>query len=222
MINLNARSEYQHIIFDLDGTLIDSAPSILHCLGVALKKNKLESKIPLTNSIIGPPLVDTLKLLAGADSPLILDELVDSFKDAYDGEGYKASIPYKGADEMLRALNNSDISVHVATNKRIIPTKKIIEHLSWGHFFNSIYALDAGGIRFNSKSDLLISIIKEKNLNPLRTVYVGDIKADYEAAKKAGMQFIFVEWGYEKNKFSQFPVSVADTTELTKKILYPS
>ena len=210
---------YKHIIFDLDGTLIDSAPSILHCFRIALKQNQLKPIIPLTYEIIGPPLSDTLKKLTGIDSPLIINSLIDCFRDAYDTTGYKASIPYSDIVDMLNAVSSSGVSVHLATNKRIIPTMKILEYFSWCSFFNSVYALDIVEIEYKSKADMLASILKEKNLDPSSTVYVGDINADYLAAQKCDMQFIFAEWGYEKRGAFQYPASAYNVQDLTQKLL---
>jgi len=210
---------YSHVIFDLDGTLIDSAPSILKCLKLALSQNKIDPIIPLTYKIIGPPLDVTLKKVTGISDSLIVNNLIDCFKEAYDRNGYKASVPYHGIAEMLERLSVSGIQIHLATNKRIAPTKKILEYFSWDLFFNSVYALDVGDVKFKSKAEMLASIVKEKNLGSFNALYVGDINADYEAAQKSEMQFIFAEWGYEKKGDFQYLFSASDAEDLTQKIL---
>ena len=210
---------YSHVIFDLDGTLIDSAPSILKCLTLALRQNKIDPVTPLTNQIIGPPLDVTLKRVTGITDNSIINNLINCFKNAYDSDGYKDSVPYHGVEDMLRKIAGSGIDVYLATNKRILPTRKILEHFSWAPFFNSVYALDVGDIKFNSKSEMLASMVKGQNLDPLCSIYVGDINADYEAAQKSNMQFIFAEWGYEKSGIFEYPLTASSVSDLTEKIL---
>ena len=65
-----------NLIFDFDGTLVDSGPGILHALGLVLQARGLQPQIPLTSDIIGPPLPVTLRKLAGDVTPELLDTLV--------------------------------------------------------------------------------------------------------------------------------------------------
>ena len=208
-----------NVIFDLDGTLIDSAPSILKSFESLLLNYQIKPIIPLTYKIIGPPLDVTLKKITGIDDHLVINRLIESFKEIYDESGYKASIPYDGIEKMFSDIINAGIQIHLATNKRISPTKKILEYLSWSHFFDSIYALDAGQNKFKSKSDMLAAILKEKNIIPTSTIYVGDINADFEAANENKISFIFAEWGYEKKGAFNYPISASHVQELTQKIL---
>jgi phosphoglycolate phosphatase len=115
----------------MDGTLIDSAHSILKSLEITIKKTGLSTVIPLTSHLIGPPLRETLKRLFGEQENVDLDCLISVFKDFYDTEGFKGSLIYPGVHDLLNQLNQSDISLYLATNKRLIPTLKIIEYFGW-------------------------------------------------------------------------------------------
>lgn len=209
----------KQIVFDLDGTLIDSAPSILKCLSLTLNKNNIKPIVPLTHSLIGPPLDSTLRITTGINDPLIICYLVECFKEIYDLQGYKDSLPYFGVVRMLEQLNNLDYKIHIATNKRIVPTKKIIEYFLWNSYFDSVYALDVGDIKFKSKTEMLSSVSKDKNIDLSNTFYVGDTNADYEAAQKNNMQFIFVEWGYENKGTYNYPLSASNVDHLVKLII---
>jgi len=78
----------KHILFDLDGTLIDSAPTILSCFARVLEKRGMHPKCELTHSLIGPPLIETLRRISGIDDPEILQGLADNFKRYYDEVGH--------------------------------------------------------------------------------------------------------------------------------------
>ena len=209
----------KHIIFDLDGTLIDSAPSILKCLETVLLNKNIKPISPLTYKIIGPPLDITLRKITGIDDVAFINSLIDSFKEIYDLDGYKESIPYDGIEQALNDIKNSGAQIHLATNKRIIPTKRILEYFSWDIFFNSVYALDAGLNKFKNKSEMLGAILCEKNIDPLLAIYIGDINADFEAANINKIPFIFAEWGYEKKGVFNYPLAVSHARDLAKKLL---
>lgn len=184
-----------------------------------MHQNKIDPVTPLNYKIIGPPLDITLKKVTGITDNSIINNLINCFKDVYDSEGYRDSVPYHGIEDMLKKISGSGIDVYLATNKRILPTRKILKHFSWDPFFNSVYALDVGGVKFDSKAEMLASIVRDKNIDPLSSIYVGDINADFEAAQKSNMQFIFAEWGYEKSGVFEYPLTASTATDLTRKLL---
>jgi phosphoglycolate phosphatase len=209
----------KHVILDLDGTLIDSAPSILKCLESTLNFYQLKPLFPLNNLVIGPPLELTFQKLTGIKNLLVIDELIDFFKNLYDVDGYKDSIPYDGISQLLRELSSLNFFVYLATNKRIVPTKKILEHLLWSNYFDAVYAFDTGTIKFKSKAEMLSSILKDNNVDTVSAVYVGDINSDYEAAQKNKIKFIFANWGYEEKLLCKYPIVASNPGNLTQILL---
>lgn len=186
----------KHIIFDLDGTLIDSAPSILSSLAMVLDEAGIASRAPLTSSLIGPPLQETLSILTGVHDPDLIHTYVESFKRHYDGGGYKETRVYSGVAEMLVVLRSSGFSLHLATNKRYAPTMLILDYLGWGSFFQSVYALDLFDPRLPDKSALLGALLDEHALLPGDAIYIGDKAEDGQAAEKNDLEFLGVAWGY--------------------------
>ena len=96
-----SEKSYKTVIFDLDGTLIDSSPGILESFEGAFSALNIELQRPLNSSIIGPPLFESLKLLSGLSDTSVLDKLAEHFKLYYDSEGYKKTIIYPGINTML-------------------------------------------------------------------------------------------------------------------------
>ena len=185
------------IIFDLDGTLIDSQESILNAIRVALNELGVEAKIPVTKELIGPPLIDTLSKITGLKDRLILNTVANKFKLHYDSAGYTNSVVYPGINHLLERLHNQGYVLYVATNKRLIPTKKIVDHLSWGSLFSAVYSIDLNADKpFKNKSEMISALLRNELIDPNSAIYIGDRDEDYEASKENYLPCILVDWGY--------------------------
>jgi phosphoglycolate phosphatase len=189
-------SPIKTIIFDLDGTLIDSSKSILAGFASAFHEEGITPTRPLSPEIIGPPLKQTLAILAGDTDPALIDRLADRFKHHYDGEGYKETTVFEGIDEMLSTLQKRAIPLAIATNKRLLPTRKIIRHLGWEHYFLELFALDSWTPPAANKAAMIGRALGALGLEHQHTLYVGDRREDGEAAGANRMPFALAEWGY--------------------------
>lgn len=185
-----------NIIFDLNGTLIDSSVSILAAAEQAFKNCKHTPQVSFTQELIGPPLMKMLQTVAGTDDQHILDNLAQTFKDCYDNEGYKKTLVFEGVDELLSELKADGHRLFIATNKRLVPTQKIISHLRWDKYFEGVYALDACPY-VNTKTQMLTYILDKHQLNFKDSLYIGDTVPDRTAATDNAIPFLMVSWGYE-------------------------
>lgn len=189
-------SPIKTIIFDLDGTLIDSSKSILAGFAAAFSEEGRTPTRLLSPEIIGPPLKETLAILAGGNDAALVDRLADRFKAHYDGEGYKETTVFEGIDEMLVGLRKRAIPLAIATNKRLLPTRKIIAHLGWAEHFPQLFALDSWNPPAPNKAAMIGRAIDLLGLERESTLYVGDRREDGEAAGANRMPFALAEWGY--------------------------
>lgn len=186
-----------NIIFDLDGTLIDSAPTILKGLERVIEISGIIPLLPLTPSLIGPPLKETILQLIGHDSGISMESLVEEFKAYYDSEGYKSSQVYDGIHELLRELVVRNASLYIATNKRFEPTQKIIDYFGWTTHFKHIYSIDKyTEAPFANKAAMIAQLIQEQNIDIQSSLYIGDRIEDQEAASLNTLPTILVNWGY--------------------------
>jgi phosphoglycolate phosphatase len=201
------------VIFDLDGTLIDSAPSILACFTAVLAEHRIEPVRPLTEALIGPPLRETLRQLSGVEDGRRLEAMIEAFKRHYDGGGYKASRVFPGVDNMLRELSTSGLSLHIATNKRSNPTRLILEYLGWAELFSRVYTSDYRTPPFSSKSEMLSVLVDSEGLSPERAVYVGDRSDDKKAAVDNGLIFIAATWGYRDSGMAEVNEGIISANE---------
>ena len=196
-LSTSHNTSFRSVIFDLDGTLIDSQESILNAIRIALNESGLEAKIPVTKELIGPPLIDTLSKITAVKDQFILNAVAHKFKLHYDAVGYRGSVAYPGIHNLLESLHSQNYVLYVATNKRLIPTKKIVDHLSWGSLFSTIYSIDLNAEKpFKSKAEMIAALLGDESIDLKSAVYVGDRVEDYEAAKFNGLPCILVDWGY--------------------------
>jgi phosphoglycolate phosphatase len=196
MPSQNNFSLISSIIFDLDGTLIDSATSILECFQLALKNNGYGTALKFERSLIGPPLRDALKGLTKELDDEKLDNLVEQFKFEYDGGVCNLAKPYFGIQQLLIDLKLANKNIFIVTNKRLYPTKKIISNLKWDGLFERTYTIDYPSVEFKKKSQVINQLLNDCMLEKSSTCYVGDRAGDYDAAHQNGLSFIHAAWGY--------------------------
>lgn len=189
-------SQLRHILFDLDGTLIDSAPAILSSFRDAFTQTGIPAVCSIDESIIGPPLTETLELLAGSREPDQINRLAEAFKASYDSEGYRLTATFAGIDRMLSQLKAAGLSLAIATNKRILPTRLILEHLGWSDYFATVYALDLFTPRLANKAAMLARLMAEQAIPADQAIYIGDRSEDGESADANQLPFLAVTWGY--------------------------
>jgi len=187
---------YTHILFDLDGTLIDSAPAILASFRNAFAEARITPVVAIDESIIGPPLLETLQILSGSHDKALIDTLADGFKAGYDSEGYRQTAAYAGVGDMLERLKNAGLSLSIATNKRIFPTRLILDHLGWSAYFDHLYALDLFAPRLPNKAAMIARLMTDHALPADRSIYIGDRSEDGESADANTLPFIAATWGY--------------------------
>lgn len=187
---------YPHILFDLDGTLIDSAPAILASFRDAFAQTGITPVRAIDASVIGPPLTETLQLLSGSGDPALVARLAEAFKASYDGEGYKATAAYAGVGALLAKLAGAGLRLSIATNKRIHPTRLILAHLGWKDFFSHVYALDLFTPRLPDKAAMIGRLLADQAIPKDQAIYIGDRSEDGESADANGLPFIAVTWGY--------------------------
>ncbi|HOL65439.1 MAG TPA: HAD hydrolase-like protein [Accumulibacter sp.] len=184
------------ILFDLDGTLIDSRPAIIDTFAAVLHKHCIEPRVPWPALRIGPPLAVTLRELAGGVDAALLEALIADFKASYDRSGYRTSRVFDGIAELLAALHADGRACYLATNKRLHPTRLILDHLGWQRYFIDVYALDRLSPPLPDKAAMLRRLLADQQLATHSSLYVGDTPEDQQAASAAGLAFIGVEWGY--------------------------
>lgn len=188
-------------IFDLDGTLADSSKEVLLCFEKAFETIGIEiDKTRLNSDVIGPPLVDIIKLIAPhiKDDIVLLDRVVQAFREIYDYDENDISTLYDGVYELLHDLKKEGKRLFVATFKPMLPTVRVMKKLGLD-MFEDVYTIDKFGEKI-TKTEMIEDIVKKYGLKKEETVMIGDAINDMNAAQNAGIKGIAALWGYESDK----------------------
>ena len=183
------------ILFDLDGTLIDSEPGILASCKAAVRSLGHDAAGLDLAGLIGPPLEEIMATILARVGDDRIAEGVLAYREHYGVEGFRASAPYPGVADMLAQLAASDVALYVATSKRTVFARRILEHLGLAHRFAAIYGSEPDG-SVDRKSALIAHILKRHDLRPERCLMVGDRRHDVEGARANGVGCVGVLWGY--------------------------
>ena len=193
-------------IFDFDGTLIDSAPSIKICYE-KVTNIIAPQRIKITKNLqIGPTLAETAKEILGNEFLHKVDDFISQFKYEYDQILLPQTKAYKEVNEILKELKSRGNKIAIATNKRKEPTLKIIEHFQWGHYFNWVACLNPENMAIRNKSELVRSVLVNE-IDFQESFFVGDTLNDALCAKENELRFIKASYGYsEENGWENFEI----------------
>jgi phosphoglycolate phosphatase len=190
-----SESNLRHPIFDLDGTLIDSALGILRGVNHALLLMGIQPPEDLQElrCFIGPPLSDSFSAVYGlSDEHARLG--VTYFREYYRETGVYENTPYPGIEELLATLTQQGFRLSVATSKPEHFANIILDRFGLKHYFSNI----CGTIDDNSaqKKDVLARLLPSLALPPSRLLMVGDRMHDVLGAKHWGIACVGVLYGY--------------------------
>ena len=181
-------------IFDFDGTLVHSEAAITQCFESITKKlapNRLEVA---KHVLIGPPLRQTVAEILGDPEHPLIDEFVSAFIEMHDDDVLNHTTPYPSAHETLTHLYNQGQKMAIATNKRLAPTIKILQHFSWEQFFISVECSDSQAV-MRDKHQMIEGII-QKDVSFKDAYFVGDTVGDGLSANISHVPFIKATYGY--------------------------
>ena len=185
------------IIFDFDGTLVDSEITIYQCFQSITNFLAPERIDYAKNILIGPPLRDTVSEILGPHHQDKLNEFVELFIEMHDEQAIKNTQPYPGVIEILKKLRSKKILMAVATNKRYSPTIKLINHFDWQEYFTSIECSDSQS-QIRNKDEMIQEILKNNIFN--KAYFVGDTVNDGLSANLNQLPFILALYGYGRNQ----------------------
>jgi phosphoglycolate phosphatase len=188
--------KYNSILFDLDGTLIDSVNGIESSFKYAFYNTYGKDLTQSIRSLIGPPIDQVLLKLNGENDLFTINKFLRFFKEHYDIIGFKESVLFSGVDHTLKILTENGARLFIATNKRYLPTQKILSWLKIEEYFEGIYCSDFPITKFSSKTEMLGSLIIDHCLIREEILMIGDTIHDSDAAINNNLNFVFVEYGY--------------------------
>jgi len=207
------------IIFDLDGTIIDSKPGILSSMKYALCENGITNiEEEVISKTIGLTLKDMIvKLLPDIDDERI-GKIIASYRKHYSEKGVFDCTLFENMDKILEKLSK-EFDLFIVTSKLQAMAEKAIAHLNINHYFLDIKGIDSDQSKKN-KAQLIKELIDERNPDYNKTIMVGDRKEDILAADSNNIKTIGVSYGYGEIKELEKAILVVSTTQELLNVLY--
>ncbi|MDA7842747.1 HAD family hydrolase [Methylophilaceae bacterium] len=186
------------IIFDFDGTLVDSEKAIYECFQSITKLIAPERRNFAKNILIGPPLRDTASEILGPKNQDQLNKFINLFIEMHDEKAIKHTKPYPDVVNVLHALNKNNVLMAIATNKRQIPSIKLIDYFGWEDYFKFIECSDSQK-QIRNKDQMIQDIINQDN-SFCEAYFIGDTVNDGLSANLSQLPFIKACYGYGGNQ----------------------
>jgi len=183
-----------NVFFDLDGTLTDPKQGFIKSVRFALSELSIEFDPDINfESYIGPPLHDTFRKLCGDSHST--ETAISLYRERYAEIGLYENELYEGITECLGQIFGTAESIHVATSKPTVFSKRIIEHFELDQYVNVVFGSNLDG-SLSDKTELLEHALKHQGIEPQNAVMIGDRRFDMIGAKNHGIRALGVLWGY--------------------------
>lgn len=183
------------ILFDLDGTLIDSEIGIVTSIEYALEK--LGARLPPRETLrswIGPPLRATFPLALGDDAAAV-ERAVALYRERFSTIGWREHTVYPGIGDAVEALATRGATLAVVTSKPDLYAGKIVASLPFGVRFEQVYAVSAQS-SVSEKTELIAQALSDFGRPAAEAAMIGDRRFDIEGARANGVRAIGVAWGF--------------------------
>lgn len=190
------KNMYKAVIFDLDGTLINSIEDLADSANAVLREYNFPTfDVDAYKYKVGNGIRKLMERALPEDKKDLLDEALARFKEIYAQHNLDKTRPYAGIMEMLHDLQAAKIPLGVCTNKHDEAAKEIIKILFPENTFDSIIG-DKAGLKRKPDPGKVLAIAKEWNIKPEEIAYLGDSGVDMQTAVNAGMLPVGVLWGF--------------------------
>lgn len=191
------------VIFDLDGTLLNTLDDLADSTNYALSKFGYPTRtIEEVRQFVGNGVAKLIEraIPEGKNNPNF-EKCLSIFKENYAKNMYNKTAPYNGIIEMLSNLKSKGIKIAVVSNKFDLAVKELCKKYFEGFIDFAAGENEAQGIKKKPAPDTVISVLNEFNFAPEDAVYVGDSDVDIMTAKNSKMPCISVTWGFRDEKF---------------------
>ncbi len=185
-------NKYDCIIFDLDGTLIDSFQAINDAFdAVFLKFNGRTLSDSESNSYVGVPLEDLLSEMFGEENQA---EAIEIFRNKYREVCFEKTTLIKGAKELLMDLKDKGKSLNIATNKTGDISRDLLKSLNIDKLFDYVYGV-FDGMKGKPSPEMINKIIDNTGFKKSDVIFIGDSPIDIMTAKNAGVPMLSIASG---------------------------
>ena len=193
--------QYTAVIFDMDGTILDTLNDLASSVNYALEANGLPKRTrEEVRRFVGNGAVKLIRrAVPEGTADTLFDKVFALYTTYYDEHCADATKPYDGIPELLALLRSKGVKTAVVSNK---PDEavRVLADTYFPHLFDAAVGTRTG-IKTKPAPDSVFEIIKKIGAEKKDCVYVGDSEVDIETAKNAGIPCISVSWGFKGNEF---------------------
>lgn len=187
-------------VFDLDGTLADTAPTIAYFGNRALNAFGYPTlTVEQYKQMVGNGVFVLMERMAqaaaGNAAPELLDKLYKKYQEDYDNDSLYLTQPYEGISSMLVELKNMGIRLAVLSNKPHNNTCEVVNTLFPDGLIDRVQG-QVNGSPTKPDPSTLLQILAQERVSPEECLYIGDSSVDMETGKNAGIFTIGVDWGF--------------------------
>lgn len=203
----------KHLLFDLDGTIIEPQEGILNSLRHAV--DMMGVAMPTDDELrqfIGPPIVDSFQRQFGL-SPSEAQQGIQYFRNYYAQTGIHQNALFPHIPELFKSLHQLGYMLYVATSKPTVFAKEILQKHELDHLFVEIVGSNLDNSR-SDKAEIIGYILDTYQLKPSHCLMIGDTPYDIIGAKKHHMQSVGVTYGHGHFKHHQADFTVDDVYHL--------
>lgn len=212
---------YSVVLFDLDGTIMDSAPGIIASLAHTFRE--MGRPVPSDASLlrwVGPPILDSFRDFAGFDEATS-ERALTIYRAHYRRQGALDAAVYPGMADLLRAVHRAGIPTSLATSKPESQARPIVDHFGLLEYLDETAGASDDEL-LSTKADVVAEALRRLALRGVdlsRPVMVGDRHHDIEGAAEHGIPTIAVSWGYGSPSEWGEAVAVADSPDDLYRLL---
>ena len=193
---------YKAVVFDLDGTLLDTLDDLCGAVNAALEKYSFPMRTKEeVRSFIGNGIRLLVGRAMGDCSHPQLDVVLDEFKRYYAEHCKDETRPYEGIMPLLERLKAAGVLIGVLSNKADFATKTLVKEYFGAVIDEAAGENEAAGIQKKPAPDALYAMMTKLGVTREETLYVGDSEVDIQTAKNAGVDCVCVLWGFKDEAF---------------------
>ncbi len=193
--------KYDLIIFDMDGTILNTLEDLKNSLNYVLQQAGYQTRtLEEIRTFVGNGIRKTIERALPSDiEEEKVDELFSLFMDYYAIHNTDNTKPYNGVIELLKELKHLGYKTAVVSNKQNSAVKSLCKK-----FFTGLFDVEIGekaNIAKKPEPDEVNEVLKILNIDRKKSIYIGDSEVDIQTAQNSKMKSIIVDWGFRDRKF---------------------
>lgn len=193
--------KYKAVIFDMDGTILNTLEDLKNATNYSLRQFGMpERSLEEVRMFVGNGIRKLVERAVPSGTPKEkIAQVFDVFLEYYEIHSADNTSPYPGILELVEKLKKSGIKTAVSTNKADVPAQELGRE-----YFNGIFDLIVGqqdGLKVKPAPDSVNKILSILDIQKKDAIYIGDSDVDVQTAKNSGLDFIGVSWGFRGREF---------------------